>query len=331
MKKTLLLAALVLAGTAVFATPGKKKKKEKAQQEQTQQQPVVLTSSSDTLSYAAGKMLTRGLDQYLISELKVDTAYMADVAAGFREGMAHDASDPKAVAHAAGLQVAQMVLSRMAPGIEKEFEGTEHTIDRQKLCEGFVSALTADTTVMTTEHASDLFTKMRKADQEKRDLAWKTENEEWLKQNATKEGVKTLPSGLQYKVITEGHGATAQKGNTVTVKYEGKLIDGTVFDSSYKRNPQTTDFKPEQVIKGWTEALLMMPEGSKWELYIPQDLAYGNRAPGGTIKPYSALVFTVELVKVKAEENKAEETKAEPAKAKATKTTKTFKGKKVKR
>lgn len=329
MKKILLLAALALTGTAVLATPGNKKKKDKAKQEQTQPQPVALTSSSDTLSYAAGKMLTRGLDQYLISELKVDTAYMADVVAGFREGMTRDAADPKAVAHAAGLQVAQMVLSRMAPGIEKEFEGTEHTIDRQKLCEGFVSALTADTTVMTTEHAVKLFNDMSKADKEKRDLAWKAKNEEWLKQNASKEGVKTLPSGLQYKVLTEGHGATAQKGNTVTVKYEGKLIDGTVFDSSYKRDPQTTDFKPEQVIKGWTEALLMMPEGSKWELYIPQELAYGNRAPGGTIKPYSALVFTVELVKVKAEEPKAETEKAKTEPAKATK--KTFKGKKVKK
>ena len=103
----------------------------------------------------------------------------------------------------------------------------------------------------------------------------------------------------------------------MTVKYEGKLIDGTVFDSSYKRNPQTTDFKPEQVIKGWTEALCMMPEGSKWELYIPQNLAYGERAAGGTIKPFSTLIFTVELVKVKNEEPKAEKTETADAAKKA--------------
>ena len=304
MKKILLLAAILVAGTAAFAVTGDKNKKKKKTAETTaiQPQPVALISGSDTLSYAAGKMLTRGLDEYLVSQLKVDTAYMADVVAGFREGMTRDASDPKAVAHAAGLQVAQMVMGNMLPNIERQFKDSEHTIDAQKLCEGFISALNNDTTIMTTEHATKTFTAMRKADEEKVNAAWKAKNEQWLKDNATKEGVKTTASGLQYKVITEGKGAVAQKGNTVTVKYEGKLIDGTVFDSSYKRNPQTTDFKPEQVIKGWTEALCMMPEGSKWELYIPQNLAYGERAAGGTIKPYSTLVFTVELVKVKADE-----------------------------
>jgi FKBP-type peptidyl-prolyl cis-trans isomerase FklB len=84
----------------------------------------------------------------------------------------------------------------------------------------------------------------------------------------------------------------------VTVKYEGRLIDGTVFDSSYKRNPQTTTFRVNQVIRGWTEALTMMPVGSKWELYIPQELAYGSRQTGKEIKPYSTLIFVVELVDI---------------------------------
>ena len=100
----------------------------------------------------------------------------------------------------------------------------------------------------------------------------------------------------------------ATKEDNVTVKYEGKMIDGTVFDSSYKRKPDTTSFRPDQVIKGWTEALCMMPEGSKWELYIPQELAYGERQ-AGNIKPYSTLIFTVEVVSV--------ETKAEKAAAAA--------------
>ena len=211
-----MLALIIAASSAVYAVPGKKKKKEAEKTEQPK--PVVLTSASDTLSYAAGKMLTRGLDQYLISELKVDTAYMAEVEAGFREGMTRDAADPKAVAHSAGLQVAQMVLGRMLPGIEKQFAGSEHTIDKTKLCEGFVSALRNDTTIMTTEHATNTFTQMRKADEEKANAAWKAKNEQWIKDNAQKEGVKTTESGLQYKVITEGHGAVAQKSSTVTVK-----------------------------------------------------------------------------------------------------------------
>lgn len=125
-----------------------------------------------------------------------------------------------------------------------------------------------------------------------------SDNSHWLEENKTKEGVVTLPSGLQYKVITQGTGKVATMDNDVTVRYEGKLIDGTVFDSSYKRNPSTTTFKPSQVIKGWTEALCMMPEGSKWELYIPRDLGYGGQKTGN-IPPFSTLIFTVEVVEVK--------------------------------
>ena len=106
--------------------------------------------------------------------------------------------------------------------------------------------------------------------------------------------MKTTASGLQYKVLRAGNGPVPSKDDKVTVKYEGQLIDGTVFDSSYKRDPQTSSFGVGQVIKGWTEALCMMPVGSKWELYIPQELAYGDRQ-AGTIKPYSTLIFTVEL------------------------------------
>ena len=99
-------------------------------------------------------------------------------------------------------------------------------------------------------------------------------------------------------MLVKGEGEVASERDDVTVKYEGRLIDGTVFDSSYERKDQTSTFRPSQVIKGWTEALLMMPVGSKWELYIPYNLAYGERA-AGKIKPYSALVFTVEVVDVK--------------------------------
>ena len=107
----------------------------------------------------------------------------------------------------------------------------------------------------------------------------------------------TLPSGLQYKVISNGSGEKPTATDEVVVKYEGKLIDGTVFDSSYKRTPDTSSFRCDQVIAGWTEALQLMTPGSKWELYIPQDLAYGAREMG-SIPAYSTLIFTVELLKV---------------------------------
>jgi FKBP-type peptidyl-prolyl cis-trans isomerase FklB len=120
----------------------------------------------------------------------------------------------------------------------------------------------------------------------------------FLDANRSKEGVTTLPSGLQYKVIQEGTGPKPSANDTVTVHYRGRLIDGTEFDSSYGRNAPAS-FPVNRVIKGWTEALQLMGEGAKWELYIPPDLAYGERGAGTRIPPQSALVFEVELVKAK--------------------------------
>jgi len=118
-----------------------------------------------------------------------------------------------------------------------------------------------------------------------------------LAENAKKEGVKTLPSGVQYKVIKEGNGPIPTDSSTVKVNYEGRLIDGTVFDSSYTRGEAAT-FPANRVIKGWTEALCHMPAGSEWEIYIPQELAYGEREQGKDIKPFSALIFKLELLEV---------------------------------
>ena len=123
------------------------------------------------------------------------------------------------------------------------------------------------------------------------------EGKKFLAENQKKEGVKTLPSGLQYKVLSEGSGKTPSAADTVTVNYKGTLIDGTEFDSSYKRGQPTT-FKVGGVIKGWTQALQMMKEGSKWQLFIPPDLGYGDRA-AGPIPPNSTLIFEVELISVK--------------------------------
>lgn len=120
----------------------------------------------------------------------------------------------------------------------------------------------------------------------------------FLDENAKKNGVKTLPSGLQYMVIKEGTGKKPGKNDTVTVDYRGTLIDGTEFDSSFKRGQPAT-FQLNRVIPGWTEALQLMKEGSKWKLFIPPDLAYGERGAGGTIGPNSTLIFDVELLSVK--------------------------------
>ncbi len=122
-----------------------------------------------------------------------------------------------------------------------------------------------------------------------------TKGQEFLAQNAKEPGVNVLPDGLQYKVLVEGKGPKPTANQTVKVNYEGTLIDGTVFDSSYKRG-EPIEFGVTQVIKGWVEALQMMPVGSTWMLYIPSDLAYGPRGAGGLIGPNETLIFKVELL-----------------------------------
>ena len=132
---------------------------------------------------------------------------------------------------------------------------------------------------------------------EKKGAVAKEQGRAFLEGNKTKEGVTTTASGLQYKVLTAGTGKTPTSASNVTVHYTGKLIDGTVFDSSVQRG-QPANFGVTQVIGGWTEALQLMKEGDKWVLYIPYELAYGERGQGGQIPPYATLVFEVELIKV---------------------------------
>ena len=124
------------------------------------------------------------------------------------------------------------------------------------------------------------------------------EGKKFLVENQKKGGIKTLPSGLQYKVLTEGSGKMPKAEDTVTVNYKGTLIDGTEFDSSYKRGQPAT-FQVKGVIKGWTEALQLMKQGAKWQLFIPPELAYGERGAGRDIGPNATLIFEVELISVK--------------------------------
>lgn len=127
--------------------------------------------------------------------------------------------------------------------------------------------------------------------------AAREEGEKFLAENAKKPGVKVTASGLQYEVLTEGTGRQPKASDTVRCHYEGTLLDGSVFDSSYRRN-EPCDFGLNQVIKGWTEGVQLMKEGAKYRFYIPYNLAYGERGAGSDIPPYAALIFDVELIKV---------------------------------
>jgi FKBP-type peptidyl-prolyl cis-trans isomerase len=167
-------------------------------------------------------------------------------------------------------------------------------IDLSILVRGIKDAIGSGKTLLTDDEARAALTALQ-ADMVKR---MQQKGELFLAENKSKEGVVTLPSGLQYKILKEGTGPKPTAADTVVCNYKGTLIDNTEFDSSYKRGQPAT-FPVSGVIKGWTEALQLMPVGSKWQLFIPSELGYGARGgPGGAIAPYSALVFEVELISI---------------------------------
>ena len=257
-----------------------------------------LKTDIDSLSYSIGMAQTQGLKGYLTGRLDVDTAYMAEFIKGLNEGA--NKTSKKDIAYMAGLQIGQQISNQMMKGINHELFGEDSvkTISKENFLAGFIAGTLEKGGVMTMEAAQEytrtaMETIKAKAMEEKY-ADNKAAGEKFLAENKAKEGVKTTESGLQYKVITEGKGEIPADTCKVKVNYKGTLIDGTEFDSSYKRNEPAT-FRANQVIKGWTEALTMMPVGSKWELYIPQELAYGSRE-SGQIKPFSTLIFEVELV-----------------------------------
>jgi len=301
MKKTLLLALALVVG-ASFSTIDAAKKKKKDQKAEAAQEvlaPVVLANGCDTLSYAAGQALTNGLIPYLLQQ-GVDTAYMADFVKGFRaavEQVELAKTNPGEKARMMGAQIAGQLAQSMLPGVKREFTDTPDTLIDLTFFRGFTDALANDTTVMPMAKAEALFKEKQESNKAAKTEKLTKAGREFLAENAKKEGVITTPSGLQYKVLKQGDGEVPQRTDKVKVHYEGRLIDGTVFDASSKHGTEPASFRADQVIKGWTEALTMMPVGSKWQLFIPYDLAYGERA-AGQIPPYSTLIFDVELVSI---------------------------------
>jgi FKBP-type peptidyl-prolyl cis-trans isomerase len=181
-------------------------------------------------------------------------------------------------------------------------------IDPKVLQQGLQDALAGGKTLLSEEEERAVLTElqadMRKKQQEKMQQAGeanKKDGEAFLAANKNKDGVVTLPSGLQYKVITTGTGPKPTASDSVVCNYRGTLIDGKEFDSSYKRGQPAT-FPVSGVIKGWTEALQLMPVGSKWQLFVPSELGYGERGTGADIGPNATLIFEVELLSIQAKD-----------------------------
>jgi len=261
-----------------------------------------LRSDIDTVSYAIGMAQTQGLKDYLVGRLGVDTTYMDEFIKGLNEG-ANAGDDKKKAAYYAGIQIGQQISNQMVKGINHELFGEDSTktISLKNFMAGFISGTTGKGGLMTVDSAQQVAQNMMRAikakNMEKEFGPNKKAGEDFLAANKKKEGVKELPGGVQYKVIKEGTGVIPQDTSLVKVHYEGKTLDGTVFDSSYKRG-EPAEFRANQVIKGWTEALTHMPAGSTWEVYIPEELAYGERQQGADIKPFSMLIFKIELLEV---------------------------------
>ena len=286
MKKIVLFAAIVAAAGLASCT--------------AQAPKANMKSEIDSLSYMMGVTNTQGLSDFAAQRLGVDSASYADFVRGIQDGIHKSSKQEKA--YIAGIQIGQQVSGDMFEQISQQVFGNDSTqaLNKDNFLAGFIAAV-KNGAVVSVEDARTYVETHTEAIKAKALEAKYGENkaagEKFLAENKTKEGVVTTESGLQYKVIKEGKGEIPTKESSVKVNYKGTLIDGTEFDSSYKRNAPAT-FRADQVIKGWTEALTMMPVGSKWELYIPQELAYGSRETGGLIKPFSTLIFEVELLEI---------------------------------
>ena len=294
---TLALAALTLTPAAAQKR-GKKAKAPKPVATVPAAETIPAAVEAKTFSYAMGVAQGESLKQYLTSQMGVDTAYVKYAIEAMTTSVSEE--DRKRIeATAAGLRIAEMN-RRNLPFINKQACGKEDStfVDIAEFERGLSeaalgkAALSQDSAMKTVEQQF-----------KHQQASYKKANLDWLEANKKLKGVKTLPSGLQYRVLTEGNGPVATDSSEVEVHYEGKLIDGTVFDSSYKRGQPAT-FRPNQVIKGWTEALTLMPEGSVWELYIPANLGYGEQGSGRSIPGNSTLIFKVEALKVKPTETK---------------------------
>ena len=254
----------------------------------------------DSLSYAIGMAQTQGLKQYLVQRMGVDTAYINEFVKGLNDG-ASAGDDKKTAAYYAGVQIGQQIL-QMEKGINNELFGEDstQTISHKNFMAGFVSGTLEKDGLMTTEEAGQMAqAKMQVVKSQHMEKVYgdnKKACEEYMAKIAKKEGIQKLDNGVYYEVITEGKGEIPADTSRVKVNYEGKLINDSIFDSTYKRGEPTT-FRCNQVIPGWTNALTHMPVGSTWKVYIPQDQAYADRE-AGLIKPFSCLIFKIELISI---------------------------------
>lgn len=262
-----------------------------------------LNTEVDTVSYELGMANSNGLKQYLTERLGVDTAYMDEFYKGLIES-AQAGDDKKKAAYYAGVQIGQQLGTQMYKGLNYQLFGNDSTktISMRNFLAGFIAGTRGKGSIIPMQQVQKevqmRVTKFREKSLTSVYGKVKEEGEKFMAANKNKAGVKTLPGGTQYKVIKEGNGPIPSDTATVFVSYEGRTINGKVFDSSYKNNAgKPVQVRVKDMIPGWIDALTHMPQGSIWEIYVPQEQAYGSREAGDLVKPFSALIFKLELVK----------------------------------
>lgn len=283
---------LVVALAATLSFSAFAAKKTKKNNKKVAQPVMVKPVSPADFSYAAGVAQSSSLAQFLAQRSGVDSAHIKDFVEGLsKEVSADEAAKLRALLASIDIkkQMPQIVQSMNQQATGKgDTTYVDATIFLKGLTEGLLktNTLSADSATKIEQQQYDYYTQQLK-----------TRNADFLKNYAKQKGVKSTPSGLLYKVIKEGDGAMPTDTSEVEVHYEGKLVDGTVFDSSYKRG-ETATFAVNQVIKGWSEAVKLMKVGAEYEVCLPYEIAYGERGTRG-IPPYSTLIFKIELKGIK--------------------------------
>lgn len=258
---------------------------------------VEVKTSADSLAYAAGVVNSDGLVEHITTRLMIDAEYLPQVLDGIKESFASDspAEDAKNLGRQLGSQLKNQILPYINESI---YPAGNDSLNSDIFLAAFIAAVNEEETLMDAAAANAYFMsesdKVRKANMSSAYADNKLAGESFLEANKAVAGVQVTESGLQYKVEKMGKGKKPSATDKVKVHYHGTLIDGTVFDSSVERGEPIV-FALNQVIPGWTEGVQLMPVGSKFTFYIPQELAYGDRETG-SIKPYSALIFEVELL-----------------------------------
>ena len=283
---------LVVALAATLSFSAFAAKKTKKNNKKTAQPVMVKPVSPADFSYAAGVAQSASLAQYLAQRAGVDSAHIKDFVEGFSQEISADQA-AKLRALLASIDIKKQ-MPQIVQSMNQQATGKGDTtyVDATIFLKGLTEGL-----LKTNTLSADSATKIEQQQYDYHTQQLKTRNADFLKNYAKQKGVKSTPSGLLYKVIKEGDGAIPTDTSEVEVNYEGKLVDGTVFDSSYKRG-QTATFAVDQVIKGWSEAVKLMKVGAEYEVCLPYEIAYGERGTRG-IPPYSTLIFKIELKSIK--------------------------------